>query len=712
VQECINVLNSRRSRSNKGRRSGGVAVATKRWGVFSLMAILWTIAGCNNSGSTFNVQNPPPPAQSNVTIVFQPTPAQTVSVGFTLNFTAVVTNDPNNYGVDWNLVCPASIGPGNCGVLSATHTTSGSPTTYTPPPTLSTASLSGITVEAFATADHTQNVYSPLSVTTFDSILHAGTYVLQADGSQGGNPYQFVAVVTLDGAGNITGGEQTQNSLLQFASVTDSIIPTGSSYFIGDDGRGTITLNDTSFGQEIFSLVVLNDGSQNLQGLVSQTGIDATGAVARGTLSLQTSTAAPTGSYVFVSSGIATQIGHEYPTGLGGIFNIDSNNNVTGLSDEIFGRDFTETGASLCTASPCTVSAPDSFGQVIFNLTPAYIYGYKKVNVQFTGYIVDSSHIVLIESDYAVNPIPFGFTDGLAVAQSAGSANNFASGALSGPYVFELAGQDLSVNNSAFNPTSFTALGVMSADGNGNLSNGFTDNFLLFDTNQGAQNGQQGAQVSASFDGTYTVDSTGRGTLSLADFSPTVKPAFTSPNLIFYLTDNQNPAEALVLQSGPSNYWSLATGVAYPQGNTTSALSGDYGMSLTQVSLGGENDASGQMTANSANTPALSGLADSLLSPPIDLTVSDHSFTGTFTSPQTNGIFTGTFANSTPGFPFTLGNYPTNFSVNYYPIDQDHGFIVETDLVNSVPAANPPNPSGQVSIGYYFTRVPLCSGCP
>ena len=688
-------------------------MAIRRWYFFPLLATLAMLAGCNG-GSTFNVQNPSAPSQSSLSIVFQPSPVQTVNIGFTASFTAVVSNDPNNYGVDWNLVCPANVGAGNCGTLSATHTASGASVVYTPPSILTTASLTGINIEAFATADHTQNVFSSISVNSFDSGLRAGNYVLQAQGSQGGSPYQIVAVVTLDGQGNITAGEQTLNSAAQFVSVSDSIVPSGSSYFIGSDGRGTITLNDTAFGSEIFSLVFLNDGSQNPQALISQAGIDGTGAVSSGTMDFQTSTTLPTGSYAFVSSGIVSQFGYVLPSALGGIFTIDANNNVSGLSDEAFGSRTVQSGSPICTTPPCTVSAPDSFGKVTFNLTPGYGYLFHPVSVQFTGYVVDPSHVRLMESDFAVNPVPFGLTGGVAIAQSSGSAGNFTSSSLSGSYVFELTGVDLSPNNSVGSPSTLTSVGLFTSDGSLNLNNGFTDTSLLYDTNQNVQLGQQGAQISAGFSGTYSVDSTGRAALSLSNFSPAVLPSY-SPTLIFYLTDKQNPSQALILESGPPpNYRSVATGNAYPRATSFSPLSGDYGISLTQVTFGGEIDATGQMTANSANAPALSGVADSLLAPPppIDPTQSDHSFIGSLTSPQSNGLFTGTLADLSIGFPFGLGNYPSDFSVDYYPIDQDHGILIETDLVNSVPPANPPNPSGQVSIGYYYVRVPMCSGCP
>jgi hypothetical protein len=81
----------------------------------------------------------------------------------------------------------------------------------------------------------------------------------------------------------------------------------------------------------------------------------------------------------------------------------------------------------------------------------------------------------------------------------------------------------------------------------------------------------------------------------------------------------------------------------------------------------------------------------------------DHSFSGTFTTPLANGIFASGLSNST-GSAFISAN-PT-IALDYYIIDPEHGFFVETDLVN------PNTPSGVVSFGYYATRNPVCVGCP
>ena len=80
----------------------------------------------------------------------------------------------------------------------------------------------------------------------------------------------------LDGNGKINGGEETVNFLNQntsvFSSVNDAI--TGGSYFLGPDGRGTLTINtaDVNIGQqgiETFSLVALSSSGRSQKRILS-----------------------------------------------------------------------------------------------------------------------------------------------------------------------------------------------------------------------------------------------------------------------------------------------------------------------------------------------------------------------------------------------------------------------------------------------------------
>ncbi|MGD0416364.1 MAG: hypothetical protein ABSA80_13480 [Terriglobales bacterium] len=682
-------------------------MATKQWILFLLAAAMISLlAGCGG-GSTANVQNPAPPPTSTVTIAFQPEPAGSLAVSFSENLTAVVTNDPNNYGVDWSLTCQ---NPGNCGSLSALHTASGAPTTYTAPPTLSTNSMA-VEIVAFATANHAQNVVAPVVVTTFDSTLK-GTYVLQAQGVDvnGGPNYQFAGVIAFDGNGNITSGEQTINFVNPTTGVlvskSDPIVATPNSYFIGSDGRGTLTVStgDDEIGGngvETFTFVLLSDS----QALISQMdfGTAVTGTSATGTMDLQTSTAAPSGGYAFAVSGL--QLAKMFPVAFGGVFNIDSPNTISGngsVADEILAKKVTATAVGLSG----TLTSPDSFGAVTLNLTAGFGAANKPIPLQLTGYIVDNTHIKLIETDNtAGSAAPFGSTVGLAIGQGPATGTFTTNTSFSGTYVFGVPGVDLS--NSNILPSTLTSVGLFTADGSGNLNDGFTDTFLQLNTAQGTvASPQTGAQISAPFTGTYSVDSTGTGRASSTSitFNPEPKHDY-QPVFFFYLTGNGNPP--LVLEGGDTHYPSVGAGIAYPQSANPLTFSGDYGFSFTQVNSSGENDGTAQMNANpTATPPSLSGFAD------VNLAFGatpDQLFTGSFSTPASNGVFPGALGTNNA----TTNNnnssvFNPQIAVDYYIIDSGHGFFVETDLVN----ATSPEQPGQVSFGYYAVRTQLCDGCP
>lgn len=650
--------------------SGDWKVAKGRCALFLLPAVIISIlAGCG--GSTVNVQNEPPPPLSKVSIAFQPAPVASIQISATASLTAVVTNDPTNAGVDWQVACPVV---STCGTVSAPHTSSGQGVIYTPPSGISGNSQT-FTVVAFATADHTQNVSAPISVTAFGVNLQ-GTFVLQVQGIDSSlQPYQFAGVVVLDGSGGVSSGEQTINFFDQNpnveASISKSDSITAGTYFLGPDGRGTITIHtaDTDIGAsngnagngtETFTFVSLSSS----QALVAQ--VDFGGATTTtsgtGTMDLQTSAGTPTGGYAFVASG--TDIATASPTAMGGIFNIDSPHTISGT-----GSITDQNLAGVVSAKKKlsgTVSDSDSFGAVTLTLNA----GYETSPMQFTGYIVDATHIKIIESDNTIGGTDVGSTGGVAIGQGGATGTFTTSASFSGTYVFGVLGEDLSV----LIPATVTSVGLFTADGNGGLANGFTDTFLW-----GAA-----TQARSTFDGTYLIDTagTGRVQVNFAHLSPHPTPAY-QPVLFFYLTGNGNPP--LFLDSGGVNYPSLGAGIAYPRSAPSLTFNGDYGFSFTQQN-GSETDGTGQLTASAAaNT--VSGVAD--FNAGFSLSAGQP-FSDTFVSPDSNGRFAGTLFNST-------------IAVEYYIIDANHGFFVETDLVNPG--------SGQVSFGYYAARTPVCSGC-
>lgn len=102
--------------------------------------------------------------------------------------------------------------------------------------------------------------------------------------------------------GNITSGEQTHNDPL--ISVSDPI--TGGSYYIGPDGRETLTINtaDQNIGQlgvENWALELISSSQAFIATLENP--LQPSEEVSSGTLELQSTVTAPTGGYAFVVNG-------------------------------------------------------------------------------------------------------------------------------------------------------------------------------------------------------------------------------------------------------------------------------------------------------------------------------------------------------------------------------------------------------------------------
>jgi hypothetical protein len=652
-------------------------VATRRE-IFLLLsvAMISGLAGCG--GSSTNVQNQPAPPTSSVSIVFQPAPPASLSQVSTMPMTAVVSDDPTNAGVDWALLCQST---GNCGTLSPLHTASGKAATYTPTTTPS-GNVQPVTIEAFATADHTRNVVATFNVTGFASLLK-GTYVFTTKGqdaignNNSGGPYELVGAIVLDGNGNITSGEQTRNGPVVAASnpngpivsVSDAI--SGGSYIIGPDGRGTLTINtaDQNIGQqgvENLSLVVISSSQALISTLDNVNGnppLPASGETSTGTLELQTSTAAPTGGYAFTVNGVDNNSPPD-AMAIGGILNVDSADGISGTGSA---ADLDDAGSLNANAAVSgTLTSPDSFGAVKFNLTAGFA-----PNLQLTGYIVDAGHIELIESDNNLGT-GLGTTSGMAIGQGA-ARGKFTNKAFAGNYVFDILGQD---PQSGAVSNTLASVGQFTADSSGNLSGGFDDEDLIV----------SGVEISDSFTGTYTLDATGMGRV---DSNITFGSSGPGPELIFYLTGNGNP---LVLDADAAG--AVGVGLAHPQAAPPFPFNGRYGLKYIETnSTGIPNSATGQITANGP-LDTLGGVVDT------DANFNpgpNTALAGTFGSIPSNGRVTGTLTNTF--FPPSNGG---EIAVAFYLVNSTYGFFIETDSSTSF----------ELSFGYFATRTPVCPSCP
>ena len=662
----------------------------QRWklGTTLTVALVLVSAACN-SGSTANVQNPPPPPQQGITVAFQSTPPSSVVIGSTASLAAVVNNDSTNSGVDWSCTCStAATIPGSCGSLSSPHTSSGQAVTYNPP-----ASMVGneevVNISAFATADHSENVLTSISVTAFGSSL-GGTYVLQAQGFENGSPYQVAASIVLDGNGNVTSGEQTVNLVDLtgvFNSYSGAISPSGSSYFLGPDGRGTLTINPgtgSPVGQETFTLAYLS--AAHLLIAASPNPDGPSGVSASGTMDLQTSTgiASLSGGYAFVLGG--TDFNGAGPVGIGGILNVDNQpsnpNNISGTGS-IADENVFETQYQLIRTSG-NVSAPDTLGVV--NLALTLNSGLISTpSITLKGYFVDPTHLILIEDDQG----GAGAVAGLATAQGS-STGVFTDVSFSGTYVFDLLGVDFSIGV----PDTFTAAGVVTSDGAGSLTSGYLDSAfqsLISPTTSTP------TAIGGPFSGAYlsynTIGRLTATTLGFAAPNGSYRPRFN-----FYLADSGS--SALVLGYAPDTgvfpFPFIATGVAYPQSAGPFTVSGNYGVNIAQQN-GSEFDGTGQMTVGSSSVAGVLDVGAS----------TGQLFTGTIASPgcsssTVTGCFAASFSNTTgsAGLQGTNINDSSAFDADIYMIDSNHGFFIENDLLQQG--------APQVSLGYLsvVTQLP------
>jgi hypothetical protein len=307
--------------------------------------------------------------------------------------------------------------------------------------------------------------------------------------------------------------------------------------------------------------------------------------------------------------------------------------------------------------------------------------------MQFAGYIVDATHIQLIESDNG----GAGSVAGLSIGQGSATGSFLDASVFSGPYVFGVTGVDLQ----SLQPNTLTSAGVIYPDGSGNLTNGSNGYMDTAFQSLISQTTGLPAQISGTFKGSYAVTSGGNGRIHSSLHSFATPNSLFQPIFNFYLSGNGNPA--LVLASGdPSfNYPFLGTGIAYPQSSTLT-FSGNYGLSFTQQNITGEADGTSVMTVT---PPSFSGAAD--VGPSVD-----QAYTGTINSPSCSalvaGCFSGSFANATGSSAFqgSNGSNPTSpvaFTADFYMIDQNHGFFIENDLLVQQ----------QVSLGFFANQTAL-----
>ena len=570
--------------------------------------------------ATITITAPAPPA---ISVAFTPAPPTSLAASATSPLTAVVSNDSKNAGVTWSVTC----GSTSCGTFSPNSTASGSPTTYTAPAAIPTSNT--VTVTATSVTDTTKSASATITIGGAAPILADGTYVYHFSGWVGTGP-SFIAGAFTVKSGAITAGEQDFSDVQ--SGFTDPLVASGSSITVaGKNIQIVLATANTAIGV---------NGIQTLRGtLVSSTRVlisefDSFG-TGTGSIDLQTSAGAPSGGYAFAISGLDLA-NPPNPLAIGGILNISGTS--LSIGNSVF--DFNLNGATIGQAETFasgTVSAPDSFGRVSFNLTPSAASGVPQFIL--TGYIVGANQIQLVESQADTLSDDLG---GMALGQGTNTGQFSQSTIANKTYVYGASGSDVNNLVNIGGTFAFNSSGTVS--GNLALNDG-----TVFGTNP----------ISA---GNYTVDPTGRVTLTAVNV-PAISATFTFQ---LYLDGNGNALElgvdALQVTAGP----------AYLQTTTTADFEGGYALQGQGILNGSGLPAWGAVGPVTVASDAFTGFTD----------YTAQSTTTSGATPTANQAVTGAENNSTATLALTgldSTALTTSRSYSYFPIDSKRVLAIEID---------------------------------
>jgi hypothetical protein len=449
------------------------------------------------------------------------------------------------------------------------------------------------------------NQITPPAPEGFTNANLNGTFSFSVTGTDAATNSFFSIAGSLqaNGSGQITGGTVDINSPGTLATPINTTV--SGTYSVLSDGRTVANLT-TPAGNFTIDFVLLS----NTQGLVVRFDNNAS---ASGSLDLQNSSAfsntALAGSFAFNLSGVDSG-GNSDSTA--GAFTFNSSGGVTtGV------QDLNDNGAVFAntTITGGTVASPTTGrGTVTLDTSNGAL--------DFAFYVIDANHIRLISTD------TFPIFSGDAFRQPASFTTSSAFAA--GSSAFTLAG--------ASGGSPLVTGGILTADGNGNITSG---------TEDVNQNGNLSQNISVN--GTYTVANTGRGTLNLGGTAFAIYPTTTGGLLMLDL--NTAIASGTALQQGSASF-------------SNSSINGTYGLNFTGVNLNlqTEVDAIAQFTAdgNGNMKGAFDFNNEGALNPNLSLA-------GTY-SISANGRGTGTLTSSAG-----------SFSVIYYVVSSSRVLFIEAD---------------------------------
>jgi hypothetical protein len=633
-----------------------------------------------------------------LTVQIVQAPPQVLLVGATAGLAANVSNDTANAGVTWSCT-PANA----CGSFSPTTTGYQITTQYTAPIVPANGPITPnlsypVTITATSVTDSSQSASATISI--------AQQYAFVLGAGNGG--WGVAGSVTLDGLGNVLGGEadwETNGGGGQLVVIPTSAAGSASFYTLDATGHGTLSL-DLSGDVETHGITATSNSHLVI---AEEDQFNGYTIGAPGSMDLQTAGPAFAGSqvsggYSFTLSGYSHAAGEN--ASWGGIFSADGTatatnaGNITGgIFDENVGNDGGGNGYNSEVTSPAaglpftgTYTAPDTNGRgtITLSSSPDTLGPCGAAPLpactQYAYYLVTPEVLrlaVLTNTGNAGNA-------GSAFGQgSLATAANDATSALSGSFIFSYFG--FGDNNNGGD--SSAGAGQFTTDANGNVTGGIMD----FNIEDGGAPTATIVTTDIPLAGsTYTISGSARGTLTTPS-GQIYNVYLTDPNLNLLDPNNPNGTGGALLfeanNTSPTTTYGNAIGLAIPQSvPAPTALTGSYAILLSQQSnLGGccDNDGglTGDFTVSSAAPDTFSGEADFQSTGTNNAgqccsTLTTGPLTGTFTADSTNpGHFTGTIT-TTPAFPFGIGGTtPGTEDVDFFLANGSQGFIIETDTV-------------------------------
>jgi hypothetical protein len=499
---------------------------------------------------------------------------------------ATVTNDTTpSGGVTWKLQSgtPLADCSPTCGTITMQMNNPPS-VLYTPPATQPAPPNNTPTLTATAVDDTSKSATDVINITgnlqacpAGDESVMNGNFAFLVKGFDSSGAVAIGGSFVTDGAGAIKSGTEDINRV-GGAQPDVSVIPGGSSYSVGSDGRGCLTLQ-TGAGTVKFRFGLSNgfkSGSPKGGRIIEFDDTTGTGTRGSGIIRVQDTSAFMDSfiknSYAFGLSGFNSTAGHFSSAGTfkaDGIGMLTSGNFDSDNAGTVISNNSTLSG--MFAIPTMSKDGRASTFNIVFNGT-TFHYGM---------YVVNASELILVGIDGLSPTIPI--NSGEAIS----SIGPFNSGSLTGSHLI----RTTSLSGSGPHAT----IGVLTFDGTSGVTG------TLFDD----KGGTTGTTTITPGLVTYAVDAT-TGRLTFTGLGANSPVAYIVPNLnnpvgiTSFITNTDNGASAGVseFQSSSPNFTNTSLSGLYSFGtdenvdNATKNFSGEVNFDNTTVMFSGFSDES------------------------------------------------------------------------------------------------------------------------